>query len=122
MQYLIERPSGCKPMDRAGSGLTVLHEASRGGRIGVVKYLADLEGEKKVDCSCQDEYGNTPLHIASRDGQLSVVRLLVEDYQCDPAVENNSGIKPADMAQTEGHTDITSYLSHGELLFVLNKK
>ena len=57
--------------------------------------------------------------MASYRGHLSVVRLLVEDYLCDPAVRAENGKTPADVAQSQGHTHITSYLSSIEKISLL---
>ena len=97
-------------MCRDYHSLTPLYAACSNGQLDVVKYLVE---DVKVDPSCRNDHeiDITPLHIAALRGEFPVVKCLVEDYLCDPGVRDKDGGTPADWAESQGHTDITSYLS-----------
>ena len=134
VRYLVEERN-CNIECRNKHGNTPLHCAALQGRLDVVQYLISEGGcdpmsrgqytspplhhtcnEDTLDVHrnsypCRYEDDATPLHLAAFNGYLSVVRVLVEDYLCDPGVRDRNRRTPADWAQSEGQTQILSYLS-----------
>ena len=77
-------------------GLTPLHMASINKNYNTAKAL--LEAGAHVDT--QDRWGNTPLWRAvfGKDGTVELIELLI-DHGADPAIENESGNSPMNLAR-----------------------
>jgi len=65
---------------------TLLHHATEGCFINVVKYLI----EHGANVNIQDSYGHTPLHNAAACGYLNIVKYLVESGADVNALDNHN--------------------------------
>lgn len=86
-------------------GLTVLHDASRGGFDDSVRVLL----EHGADANRVDFEGNLPLHVAAREGHLKVVQLLIGPTG-NPHQDNNEGFSALLVAWLHEKTDTVQYL------------
>mmetsp|Transcript_110572 Transcript_110572/g.312668 ORF Transcript_110572/g.312668 Transcript_110572/m.312668 type:complete len:337 (-) Transcript_110572:121-1131(-) len=86
-------------------GCTVLHAASKGGSVSVVKRL--LEHGALVDEP--DSWDETPLHLAARAGHVSVCELLLAHGAPVDAV-NAQDWTPLIVAAEAGHGDVCNLL------------
>jgi ankyrin repeat protein len=57
----------------------------------------------------QDHFGWTALHLAAYLGQTESVRKLLE-LKASPTLTDLSGLRPIDLAGSEGHTDVVNIL------------
>lgn len=60
---------------------TLVHYASMGGNIDILKYVADNSSNFNVNTP--NIHGKTPLHLACNHGHISVVKFLTTDYNPD---------------------------------------
>lgn len=90
------------------SGHTALHLAARSGSKACLAILLDHSGD--ICLEYLDSKGSTPLHLAAEQGCLSCVRLLLETAANANAC-NNANKTPYDVAQDEGHHDISLLVS-----------
>jgi ankyrin repeat protein len=65
---------GADATARDKDGTTLLHHASRSGRVDLARLLV----EHGADATTQDKDGMTLLHHASRSGSVELVHMLVE--------------------------------------------
>lgn len=98
-------------------GCTVLHAASKGGSVPVVKRL--LEHGALVDEP--DSWDETPLHLAARAGHANICELLLAHGAPIDAV-NAQDWTPLVVAADAGHADICNLLlARGSSVAGLNK-
>ena len=99
---------------RKDTGTTALHEAAMHGREQCVKIL--LAGG--ADACVQDEGGSHALHFAAQGwslfcdqpGKVDVAGRLL-DASVDVNARNNKGQSASDIAQNEGHTEFTMFMT-----------
>lgn len=84
----------------------LLLEASKDGRVDIVKPLLD----KKVEVNAQNREDNTALIFAAHNGHIDVVKLLLAGG-ADPKLVNKKGESAFSRAAAGGHTKITQLLS-----------
>ena len=88
-------------------GETPLHEAVKGGRLDVMRYLIS----KGCDPTLGGKSGGTALHHACQHGRIEEVKYLIADNNlaidspCD-----NSGASPLHVAAVNGQLDIVKLL------------
>jgi ankyrin repeat protein len=99
-------------------GGTPLMFASKGGHVGVVRWLLD-EG---AAINAQSECGYTAVWWASCKGHLSVVRLLLE-RGANPTFQEEEGSTPLLRASSEGHLEVVRLLlGHARAKATLNHR
>jgi ankyrin repeat domain-containing protein 50 len=74
-------------------GFTPLHEASAGGYLDIVQYLADV-AKASVNIATND--GCTPLHLACRHGHLNIVLYLLNNTGTDYQAPVWSNVSPSE--------------------------
>lgn len=117
-ELLLENSADFRRQD--GSGQTCVHRAAAGGHLGVLHFLARIDG---IDFSCADKFGRTALFHAAMHGQTETVRALIcPDAPPDGAVpytaipytgwiqEDIFGITPVLSAAINGHKNVLRLL------------
>ena len=111
IQYLIE-DQNLNPLCYTKRGSTPLHETSFGD-INVVSYLVKEMSKhipiKEVINDCNRD-GHAPIHLATTNGHLTTVKLFIDDFGCDPNIQDNNGGVPLHYAARNGHLHIVRYL------------
>lgn len=82
-------------------GLTVLHDAARGGFADTVRELL----EHGADANLLDAWGNLPLHLAAGEGHQEVVRLLI-GRTTNPDAPNKDGHTAYQLARHGNRMDV----------------
>ncbi|EMG47679.1 hypothetical protein G210_1905 [Candida maltosa Xu316] len=85
--------------------------AAANGHLAVVKYLLSLldSSDVKDFLEAKNDNGNTALHWASYNGHLEVVEYLVEEFNADPFIKNNSGHDCIFEAESNGKTEVENW-------------
>lgn len=94
------------PFDQSYVGNFILHFASVGGHLAIVKYLIETKGAT-IDIRNDIKY--TPLHYAAFYGHLDIVRYLLKKG----AIASNAdkpNTKPLDFARRQNHADVVNCL------------
>ncbi|CAF0733021.1 unnamed protein product [Didymodactylos carnosus] len=136
IKILISRGANIRLKDE--DGLNCLHAACRNATTEVVGWLLEKQNANVNDCdysnytplhyaaSSQHESlityllnrgariqaasnGNTPLHVAAEYGRNGSCALLIE-AGCSPLDQNVQHLKPSDLAQQNGFTDLSNEL------------
>ncbi|CAH8385979.1 unnamed protein product [Eruca vesicaria subsp. sativa] len=76
----------------------ILHVAAKTGKSKVVKYLLELDEEKRM-MNGQDLDGNTPLHLATKHRHSMVVNILTWNKNVKLTTVNNDGFTALDIAE-----------------------
>ncbi|MDO4571556.1 MAG: ankyrin repeat domain-containing protein [Planctomycetia bacterium] len=85
---------------------TALHNASRLGKVEVVRYLL----KNGADVHQVGGYADViPLHNAAASGELEIAKLLVA-YGSEIHIKNKNGKMPCDLARARGHDDVSAFL------------
>ena len=95
---------------------THLQEACRVGDEKKVLSLVLKEDQKKINV--QDNDGNTPLHIACLYGYTEIVGSLMF-CGADETISNDKGETPAQVAESEGYSELLELLDRGSLFKVM---
>ncbi len=82
---------------------TLLHVASRRGKLDIVKLLTDTLG---LDPNCTNLNDKSCLQIAAESGQLIVVRYLIEETGSDLSLIDKEGRCPSYLAAGGGHLNV----------------
>ena len=90
-----------------GDSWRVLHYASSGGHLEVVKYLVE---QCHVDIYARTNGGWTALHFASVEGHLEVVRYFVHDCHVDVSTKSDEGCTALHGSCEKGQLLILRYL------------
>lgn len=131
---------GIDPMSRTSNGSTLLLKAAYGGKLNVVKFLANQYSDMlpiadefgcnvlhysvcgghvdilqylctlNLDPMTKTNDGHTLLHIAAYHGQLPVVDFLCKEYPDLRYVTDVAGMTPDRYAQIGEQTDVFKYL------------
>lgn len=90
---------------------TPVHMAAANGHTAVVEYLLSLlPKEEAVKLANRvNQSGNTALHWAAFNGHLEVVKLLVEKYNADVFVKNESGRDALFEAESNGQQEVENW-------------
>ena len=80
---------GCDINIKCLLGRTVLHSASKGGCVALVRYLIR---DHNADVNAQDDNNNTPLHVAAEYGKEDVVSALTDEFSCNINIINSKGM------------------------------
>ena len=96
---------------------TQLHEACRVDNEKKVSNLVYVEGH---NINVQDNGGNTPLHIACLYGHTEIVKILMIAL-ADETITNDKRETPAQVAESEGHSELRELLDKFSLWKVVQK-
>ena len=109
VRQLLDAGADPRPASRQG-GFTPLHSAvatdAGASDIEIVRMLLD----KGADSNAKSQSGSTPLHTVAFTGDRASLDLLLK-HGADPAIRNNDGKTPADIARERGHGEIAERLS-----------
>jgi hypothetical protein len=86
-------------------GATILHEASRKGRVEILRYLL----QNGADVNSKNYNGLTPLHVAAFCGENMVVNALIENG-AEVNVKAKDNITPLHSAAVKGNLDTVEVL------------
>ena len=86
MLYLIKL--GCDITLKGSLGRSLLHQACRGGYVGLVQSLIH---DYNADTNARDGENNTPLHVAALNGNKEVALFLIKEFGCDINTRDPSG-------------------------------
>jgi ankyrin repeat protein len=89
------------------AGESLVHAASYGGVLSVVKYLVE---DLHLDPSHVGEGGAPPLEIATYGGHLDIVKYLITEQRCDPFQVDKFDNTALSTAVCGGNLDIVKYL------------
>ena len=107
VKYLVEK-HGCDPTWKDDDGDTSLNVAALSGSLDILIYLIE---ERKYSPRCPGQWGRSPLHNAcDKNVNLAMVKYLVEKHGCDPAVKDEQGNTPLNVAAWSGSLNILMYL------------
>ena len=105
VKYLIDNSEEKNPKIDKRHGWTLLHLATKLGRIDIVKYVMS----KVLNINPKDNYGRTPLHIAADLGKLDVVKYIMEKLEIKSPKDNN-GKTPLHNAARSGKLIVFKYI------------
>ncbi|XP_046550763.1 ankyrin-1-like [Haliotis rubra] len=88
------------------NGKSVLHLASLGGHLDMVKYILS---QNFVDIKGKEIYGRTPLMSAAIGGHLDVFRVLMSEGS-NASLVDGSGNNILHLASLNGHLDMVKYI------------
>ena len=100
---LLQRGADVNVPDKRG--FSPLHQASQGGRIGIMWLLL----ENGADVNIRNTTGDTPLAFASYAGEIEASRLLLQ-RGANVDSQNNKGQSPLHSAVKRGHLDVVRLL------------
>lgn len=103
---------GADPNLRNKTGSTPLHDAALNGNKEVIDLLLAHKANMNA---IADADGSTPLHYAASMGRLEAVKTLV-DHGADVTLKNAKGLTAIQLAEKNGFTDISQFLSHASPL------
>ena len=89
------------------NGNTLLHYASEGGHVDIIKYLLT---QQHYDPKSTNKMGILPTHVACLHGHLNVVKYFVTKLSCDLTIQDNDGKTLLHYASEGGHLNIIEYL------------
>lgn len=96
--------AGFNVNSKSKTGTTLLYEASRAGKLDIVRELLTIDG---IEIDSEDKYGDTALHQACSWGHLNVVEELLKNGAAIN-YKNKMGMAPLH------EICVTGYLSHQE--------
>ena len=92
------------------AGCTVLHYAAYEGHLDTIRFLASRKGGAGEIASV-DNYSNTALHYATVAGRADVVALLLNEFNCNPNLQNADGDTCLHIACQESHLEVVKVLA-----------
>ena len=87
--WLIEE-FGCDPKVRGHRNRTLLHFASYGGSLQLVRTLIQ-KYNAGIDINSRDDSNDTPFHQAAYSDRAEVLEYLIDRFGCDPNVKGSLG-------------------------------
>ncbi len=90
------------------SGRSLVHAATEGGHLHVIRYLIDHHG---CNPSSQDDEGITPLHLACENGHMDIVKYLITEANCNPNLVSKDRTTCLHIASKYGKLDVVEYLT-----------
>ena len=96
----------CNPKHQDQDGKTLLHYASQGGDMNIIRFLTEEHCASKTQNIC----GILPLHIACLHGHLNLVKYFIVEQNCSPTSQTIEGDTSLHYASKGGHEDIVEYL------------
>ncbi|XP_042406391.1 protein ACCELERATED CELL DEATH 6-like [Zingiber officinale] len=88
-------------------GSNFVHVAVEKKNLKVVKYVLSSSSSAKELLNEQDHEGNTPLHLAVLARDRKMIRMLLSSRIVDPALTNNSGFTPIDVASSKVRIEVS---------------
>ncbi|KAG6495797.1 protein ACCELERATED CELL DEATH 6-like [Zingiber officinale] len=93
-------------------GSNFVHVAVEKKNLKVVKYVLSSSSSAKELVNEQDHEGNTPLHLAVLARDRKMIRMLLSSRIVDPALTNNSGFTPIDVASSKVRIEVSLRMSN----------
>ena len=106
----LDQKKGLVSGHQCHAGCTVLHYAAYEGHLDTIRFLASRKGEAGEIASV-DNYGNTALHHATVAGRADVVALLLNEFNCNPNLQNADGDTCLHIACQESHLEVVKVLA-----------
>ena len=107
----LDQKEGLVSGHQCRAGCTVLHYAAFEGHLDTIRFLASRKGGAGEIASV-DNYGNTALHYATVAGRADVVALLLNDFNCNPNLQNADGDTCLHIAcRQESHLEVVKVLA-----------
>ncbi|KAG6499711.1 protein ACCELERATED CELL DEATH 6-like [Zingiber officinale] len=88
-------------------GSNFIHVAVEKKNLNLVKYVLSSSSSAKELLNEQDREGNTPLHLAVLARDRKMIRMLLSSRIVDPALTNNSGFTPIDVASSKVRIEVS---------------
>jgi ankyrin repeat protein len=104
LQALLRRGGEVNTPSRNAMRVCPLHSAAAHADQTKAVELARLLLAAGADPNPQQQAGYTALHEAAQNDKLALIALLLR-HGADPELENDHGVRPADLARAKGHTE-----------------
>ncbi|XP_078531692.1 synphilin-1 isoform X1 [Lissotriton helveticus] len=88
---------------------SLIHYAAGYGQEKILLWLLQFMQEQGISLDEVDHCGNSAVHVAAQHGHLGCIQTLVE-YGANVTMQNQSGEKPSQTAERQGHTMCSRYL------------
>ncbi|XP_069083065.1 synphilin-1 isoform X1 [Pleurodeles waltl] len=88
---------------------SLIHYAASYGQEKILLWLLQFMQEQGISLDEVDHCGNSAVHVAAQHGHLGCIQTLVE-YGANVTMQNQSGEKPSQAAERQGHTMCSRYL------------
>ncbi|XP_048580974.1 poly [ADP-ribose] polymerase tankyrase isoform X2 [Nematostella vectensis] len=88
-------------------GSTVLHHATKHGKLDCVRWMVEKVG---LDPKAKSKTGATALHVAAAQGKLQGVKFYIDECGVDPNFPDNSRHTALHLASRFGHYEVVKWL------------
>ena len=110
IEYLLTH-TNCNPnYCQDGDGNTVLHLASRNGRLNIMQLIIDFS-KASIDLNLANRSNQTPLHLAYANGHIYIAKYLLSHADCNPNITlDEYKNTPLHVASQNGDLQIVKFI------------